>query len=311
MKTTNIIFFGTSDRSLSILEALNKNFQLSLCVTKKDSKIGRKQIKKETEVKIWCIENKIDFIQIDSLKEENLEYVTKKIRGLKPKYGVVADFSYIIPKKVIDSIPGGIINIHFSLLPKYRGASPVQFAILNGDKKTGITYYLLDEKMDTGNIISQIEYNIDSIFTSGELYDILFKISAEKLPEVLEKFINNDLQPYCQMHDKATYTVSNNFPKKTTVFKEDAFINWDEDPIKIERMVRAFNPWPIAWTTLDNLERATFLKNTIHLKTHADRNLKVKIFKARIIDEKLQIDELQIEGKNKISWNEFKNGYLK
>lgn len=311
MKTTKIIFFGTSDRSIPILNALKENFQLVLCVTKKDSKIGRKQITKETEVKKWCIENKIDFLELDSLKDVNLEYVLEKIKNIKPEYGLVADFSYIIPKKIIDSIPGGIINIHFSLLPKYRGASPVQFAILNGNEITGVTYYLLDEGMDTGDVIFQLEYKIESNFTSEELYDILFKISAEKLPDVLNKFIKKELIPYPQYHESATYTISKNYPKKTVIFKEDALINWGDDPKKIERMVRAFNPWPIAWTNLEDIENINCFIEKIQLKDHVDKSLKVKIFKLHLASDKLQIDELQVEGKRRISWDEFKNGYLK
>lgn len=219
MKSTRIIFFGTSDRSLPILESLKSNFSLVLCVTKKNTKVGRKQVDKETEVKRWARENSIEVLEINSLKDDDLENVIKKIEKLDPDYGVVADFSFIIPRKVIDSFKSGIINVHFSLLPKYRGASPVQFAILNGDKTTGITYYLLDEKMDTGDILSQVEYKIGTKYTSRELYNILFQIAADELPKVIKNYSDGEIIPIKQNESLATYTISKTNPKHTFIFK--------------------------------------------------------------------------------------------
>ena len=310
-KTIKIIFFSTSDRSLPILDAVVKNFDLAFCVTKKNSKIGRKQIEKETEVKRWCKQNNIDFLEISSLKGEDLEYLLKKIKQVNPDYGVIADFGFIIPQEVIDSIKGGIINIHFSLLPKYRGASPVQYAILNGDEKTGVTFYLLDKNMDTGNIIAQIEYKIDSKYTSDELYKILFQLSAQKLPEIIKNYSEGKLKPIKQDGNLATYTISKTNPKSTLIFKDDALIDWNENPEKIERLVRAFNPWPIAWTYLKDLETSKIISEKIELKDHIDKNLKIKIFKAHLENEKLKPDEVQVEGRNKMDWDSFKNGYLK
>jgi methionyl-tRNA formyltransferase len=311
MKKLKVIFFGTSDRSTPILEALKINFDLVLCITKKDKKVGRKHVLKETEVKKWAKLNNTDFIGINSLKNEDLELVIKKIEELKPDYGVVADFGFIIPKKVIDLMNGQIINVHFSLLPKYRGASPVQHAILNGDKITGITYYLLDEKMDTGNIIHQIEYIIDTEATSGQIYEILFKIASEKLPDVIKKLHSNELKPIPQDNNKATYTFSPSHPKSTYIFKEDARIDWNQNPNKIERAIRAYNPWPIAWTTLQDMENSNTLSEKIPLKDHVDRNLKIKIYNSHVEDGKLKVGELQVEGKNKLKWDEFRNGYVK
>ena len=309
-KYTKIVFFGTSDRSLPILESLKSNFDLELCVTKKNTLFGRDQVEKETEVKRWATTNNVDTLLIDSLKDNNLEYVLDKIKSIKPDYGIVADFSFMIPKKVIETFNGNLINIHFSLLPKYRGASPVQHAILNGDEKTGITFYLLNEKMDDGDIISKIEYYIDSKYTSGELYDLLFKISADELPNVIKGYSLGELIPYKQLEEEATYTISKTNPKHTFIFKEDAQIDWKQPPEIIERSIRAYNPWPIAWSYLVELENSTCLSEKIILKNHVNKNLKVKIFKAEILGKKLQIEEIQVEGKNKTEWKSFKNGYV-
>ncbi len=305
-----IIFFGTSDRSLPILETLRSNFELVLCITKSNSKIGGDQIEKETGVKTWAKENNIDFIEIDSLKNENLDKVLKCIKKSKPDLGIVADFSFIIPKKVIEAFDNKIINIHFSLLPKYRGASPVQYAILNGDYNTGVTFYYLDEKMDTGNIIDQIEYKVTSKETSGELYDILFKIASNKLPEIINNIYKGDVTSIPQDESNATYTYSKTNPKHTFIFKEDAQVEWNKNPDEIERSIRAYDPWPIAWSYLKDLEKSTCFEKDIILKKSVNKDLKIKLYKGKISNNKLEIEEVKVEGKKRITWKEFENGYL-
>lgn len=304
-----IVFFGTSDRSLPILNSLKENFDLILCVTKSDTVVGRNKSIRETEVKKWALKNNIEVISLDSLKGQNLEQLLSTIKKYKPNLGVVADFSFMIPKSVIDSFDGNIINVHFSLLPKYRGASPVQYAILNGDKTTGVTFYLLNEKMDEGDILNQYEYKIDSEITSGELYSILFQLSAEKLPQTIINFLNGNVKAVQQDHSKASYTISKSNPKHTFIYKEDALINWLESPEKIHRSVRAFNPWPISWTYLEDLEKTNLISEKIKLKENVNKKLKVKIFTTSIEDRKLKINQLQIEGKNKSDWVSFLNGY--
>lgn len=310
-KSLKVMFFGTSDRSISILKSLKKNFSLLLCVTKADTKVGRNQEKRETEVKKWAIRNHIKFVDVESLKDKDLERVVKQIEEIKPDFGVVADFSYIIPIEIIKIFGTKLVNIHFSLLPKYRGACPVQFSILNDDEMTGITFHVVDERMDSGNIISQIGYKMCGKETSGELYDILFKIAADKMPEILEKYSLSQITPLPQDKELATYTFSKTHPKSTFIYKEDAQINWDQKPEEIERMIRAFNPWPIAWGYLKDLEKTKcLLDGKLSMKKTANKSLRAKIYSADIIEEKLSIEELQVEGKNKMMWEDFKNGYL-
>ena len=308
-KPIKIVFFGTSDRSLPILNSLKENFDLILCVTKSDTVVGRKKSIRETEVKKWAEQNKVELITAGSLKGTDLERTLSIIEKHKPNLGVVADFSFMIPKSIIDSFNGNIINVHFSLLPKYRGASPVQHAILNGDELTGVTFYLLNEKMDEGDILNQYEYKIDSEITSGELYSVLFKLSAEKLPQTIVNFLNGDVKPIQQDHSKSSYTISKTNPKHTFIFKEDSLINWSDGPNKIHRAVRAFNPWPIAWTYLEDLEKTDVISEKIKLKDNVNKKLKVKIFTSSIENGKLKINQLQLEGKNKADWVSFLNGY--
>jgi len=305
-----IAFFGTSDRSIPILESLKSNFELCLCVTKKDTKIGRHQVSKETGVKSWAKSNSVPYVEIDSLKNHNLELVLNKLREIKAEYGIVVDFSFIIPYGLINYFDKKLINIHFSLLPKYRGASPVQFAILNGDKTTGITFHLVDTGMDTGAVIKQIEYNITNKTTSRELYDILFKFSVENLPKVLTDFAKGQLSLVLQDETKASYTHSPTHPTSTFIYKEDAQIDWSKSPENIEREVHAFNPWPIAWCQIGKLEdNHSIVPENLILRPNVNKNLTVKIYLTELKNNKLSIKEIQVEGKNKMSFEDFLNGY--
>ena len=323
MQKIKVAFFGTSDRSLSILETLNSSFDLSLCITKKDSRVGRKQEVRETAVKKWAKNNKVDFVEIDSLKEKDLKRVLEHIKDSKVQFGVVADFSLMIPEELISYFEGKLINIHFSLLPKYRGASPVQFAILNGDETIGITYQLVHEKMDRGAILFQVGYKMTGKETSGELYKVLFEIAAQKLPQVLSDYANEIIEPQEQDEEQATYTFSPTKPRSTHIYKADAQIDWKSGAEKVYNQIRAYNPWPIAWCYLKDLEKAPCLNDgKIKLKPSVDKELKVKIYTAELVGGNedttniksgkitLLIRQLQVEGKKLVEWEDFKNGYL-
>ena len=311
MKKLKLAFFGTSDRSLAILENLHNNFSLVLCVTKSDTKVGRNRELRETAVKKWAREQGIKYVEIRSLRDYDLRTVLENLLKYKPDYGVVADFSYIIPEDIIKFFAGKLINIHFSLLPKYRGASPVQFAILNGDETTGVTYQLISKRMDAGDILSQIGYKMNQTETSGELYETLFHVAADKLPDVILGHYSGSIKPMPQNEDNATYTFSRTHPHNTFIFKEDGLINWKNDPKSIDQKIRAFNPWPIAWTYLKDIQEAGCLtRGKIKLREHIDGELTVKIYSAHLEKDKLSIDELQVEGKKIMSWKEFENGYV-
>jgi len=300
------IFFSTSDRMIPILEKLNRITDVKLCITKKDVKIGRTQEIKENKVKKWCITNNIDYLQIDNLKEENLSTVLNKITEINPDLGVVVDFSYIIPTKIIDMFNNKLINIHYSLLPKYRGASPIQFVILNGEKETGITYQLVHKEMDKGNILMQEKYNIKGTETSENLFEQLLYLNKESLSKFIELSEKAELVEIAQKENEASYTYSPTQPTKTIIFKEDAYTTFTESAEILERKIRAFNPRPILWSSLKLL---TKYKN-IELKDITKSDLIVKIYEGKLINNTLEITTLQVEGKNKMSWEEFINGYI-
>ena len=329
----NVAFFGTSDRSIPILETLkNSDFNLVLCVTKDDVKVGRKQELKSTAVKQWAEQNRVQVITITKLNTETRALIVGAMKATKIDLGVIADFSFIIPEEIFNFPAHKVVNIHFSLLPNYRGASPIQFAILNQDKTAGISYMITTKGMDGGPIIFQIPYPLSGTETSGELYKTLFEIAADKLPKVLKDYVSGKLIPKEQDHKKATYTYSPSPPNHTFIYKEDAKIDWQKSPAEIDSIVRAFNPWPIAWSTLGELRKAktpiynnydnspdaavtgTELTQDNGGNSSRNDNKRIKIYETAVINngtqDELQIKKIQVEGKNILSWEEFKNGYL-
>lgn len=309
---TKVVFFGTSDRSVPILEALKRNFDLALCITKEDVLVGRHQTPKETQVKTWAKANGVNFVTIKESLAKEKGTIIDNILSSKAEVGVVADFGYIVPKEILSAFPKGLINIHFSLLPKYRGASPVQFAILNGDAQTGITFQLMEYTLDTGPILRQIPYPLTGAETCGELYSKLFDLAGTQLPVVLRNYLDGEITPTPQDESKATYTSSPSHPKNTYIYKEDAKLNLAEPACVLERKVRAYNPWPVAWTTLDEMQRhSDKIAGFTRLRKSADRLKTVKIYASRrTLDGRLGILTLQLEGGKVLAWEEFAHGYL-
>ena len=306
-----IVFFGTSDRSVPILESLKINFSLVLCVTKEDVVVGRHQTPKEVEVKRWAKENGVKFVTINESLKKEAQKIIEQIKCSGAVLGVVADFGFIIPQEILAIFPQGLINIHFSLLPKYRGASPVQFAISNGDAQTGITYQLMEKTLDTGPIVDQITYKLIGTETSGELYKTLFNLSAKHLPKIINDYLDGKTTPKAQNETQASYTYSPTHPSATYIFKEDARINWNDDVKKIDACIRAYNPWPTAWTTLGEMQKA---KDKIigftHIKDSKNASKVAKIYEVKTLDNKVAIEKIQPESGKILSWEQFKNGYL-
>ena len=210
---------------------------------------------------------------------------------INTKLGVLASYGAIIPKKVIDFFPCGILNVHPSLLPKFRGASPVQATINSRERQTGVSIIKLDEEVDHGPIISQFKEEVLTDDTTETLRQRLFERSAEVLSALIEPYVKGKITPRKQDHKAATYT--------KLITKQDAFIKpknlkkalEGKSAEKIEAFIRAMKPWPIAWT---------------YVQLNSKR---LKILKAHLEGKKLVLDEVQMEGKNPVSWKQFRQGY--
>ena len=263
-------FFGTPDFAAVILEKLiESGFLPALVVCNPDRPVGRKKIITPPPVKSLIMEHKtwnINILQPEKLDKDFMLQVS----SFMPDVFIVAAYAKIIPKEILELPLFGTIGVHPSLLPEYRGSSPIQSVILNGETKTGVTLFLADEKVDHGKILSDIRYRI----SNGETYETLMKKLAELggdlLVETLPKFLRGEITSLPQDESRATYT------KK---FKtEDGYVDLEKDkPEIIERKIRALNPEPGVWTMMNN-------KRT-------------KLLEAELVDGKLKLTKIQVEGK--------------
>ena len=300
-----IIFFGTSQFAIPVLVALvNTNMAPSLVVTTPDKPQGRGKKTQSPPVKIWAQSNELPIIQPEKL---SIKYLVSSI-----KYAdlfVVASFGKIIPKELLDIPKYGALNVHPSLLPKYRGPSPIQTAILNGDSETGVTIMLMDEEMDHGPILAISNFQF-SIFkkTYGELEKDLSELGAKLLTGVITDWISGKIKPRPQNHDAATYT------KK--IVKEDGRVNWHESAEVIERRIRAYTPTPGAftfWQIKNALVRLKIVGAEIIAKPSEISD--GEVFKTKNVlgvgtsNGALKILKIQLQGKREMTGMEFLNGH--
>ncbi len=302
-----IIFIGTPEFGVIILEELIKaNFKPVLVVTAPDKPVGRKKITTPPPVKTSAQKYKIPIVQPEKICDSQSE-----ISNLKPDLIVVAAYGQILPKEILEIPEYGCLNVHPSLLPRWRGSSPIQYTILNGDKETGVTIILMTEKVDQGDIIAISKFQITNPrITYLKLHNILAGKGANLLLEVIPKWIKGKIKPFPQDETKATYT--------KILKKEDGKIDWKKPAEYIERQIRAFQPWPGAFTflKLKNLKilDADVLKQTKNGpfgppgKTYLAPNDKIA---AQTGKDFLIIEKLQLEGKKPMSSEEFLRGHLK
>lgn len=231
-----IIFWGTPEFARIILEALIvSTYKPIMVITAPDKLTGRKQILTPSPIKNLAANHNIDIVQPQSLKD-NIDLINK-LSYIQPDLFIVAAYGLILSKKILNIPKHGSINVHPSLLPKYRGASPIHAAILKGDKITGVTIMLMDEKIDHGPIISDLRFKIDDLrITYPELSDELAKFGGKLLIKILPKYLKGKIIPRPQDHKKAIFT------KK--IKKIDGKIDLNKSAQKIEKMVRAYSVWP-------------------------------------------------------------------
>jgi len=303
-----IAFFSTSSRPIKSLENLAKENQIVLIVTKEDKIIGSSKNPVPNEIKKFAIKNNIRFLELSKFNLEAKQEVKTLLEDLKPEVVLSFDFGFIIPKELLNIPKLGFINTHFSLLPKYRGASAVQFAILGDEKEFGITYHLIDASLDTGDIIFQSRYPLEQNFTSLEGYNFLFEKASSERPKVLKKYLNSELKPIPQDHYKYSYTYYKSFPKHTFIFKEDAFFDKTKNEREIFRQVKAYNPWPLLEASIQDLQNLKQLQN--YKIKEGKNNLRVKINNADFEENQIKITELTVIGGKKLSIKEFLNGYF-
>jgi methionyl-tRNA formyltransferase len=269
------VFFGTPEFAAIILKQLiDAHLPPATLVCNPDRPVGRKKIIAPPPTKVSAQKSNIAVLQPEKLDAD----FVRQIRELKPEFAVIAAYAKIIPKSIIDLFPKGVIGVHPSLLPKYRGASPIQSVILGGEKETGVTLYLLDEKMDHGPIltIDTLQLTIDQ--TYGSLLPKLADLGGRLLVKTLPKFVEGKIKPQPQNELEATFT------KKLTT--DDAFADEKdlnaalagdaEKTTEIDRKIRALNPEPGVWTIL--------------------KGKRTKLLEAKIENGQLVLTKIQEEG---------------
>ena len=260
-----IVFMGTPDFSVPILKALNENYKVKGVVTQPDKPVGRHgSILRAPAVKMYAEEHGIPVLQPQKMKDEEFQ---EQLKSYNPDIQVVVAFR-MLPETVWAMPKYGTFNVHASLLPQYRGAAPINWAIINGEEQTGVTTFFLDHEIDTGNIILQKTLDIPFDADVEYVYDGLMKLGAEAALETLELLMKENGKPRTLSQDKmvAGDVILKNAPK---IFKDTCKIDWSKSVIEVYNFVRGLSPMPGAWSN-------------VHLPNGTD--IELKIYKAAISD---------------------------
>lgn len=295
------VFMGTPDFAVPILDTLIKNTEVVLVVTQPDKYVGRKKVLTFSPVKEKAIESNIPVFQPVKIRED-----FEEIKEYQPDLIVTCAYGQIVPKDVLDIPRLGCINVHASLLPKYRGGAPIHHAIMNGDDKTGITIMYMDVGMDTGDMISSSAIPIEEDDTLGTLSDKLSHLGAKLLEETLPSVISGTNRRVKQNESEVSYAY--------TIKREDEHLNFNKSAKEIYNQVRALNPGPFA-NILLNDEEVKVMEGYIGEKTNVEAGTICDIKKGAIgiacSDKIFYITKLKPFGKNAMSVRDYLNGINK
>jgi methionyl-tRNA formyltransferase len=257
MSSLNIVFAGTPEFGIPCLDALiQSSHHLKAIYTQPDRPAGRGRKLQASAIKEWAIAHEIPVYQPLNFKSPE---AVAELEALQPDLMIVIAYGLILPQVVLDMPRLGCINVHASLLPRWRGASPIQQAILHGDTHSGVTIMQMDAGMDTGAMLAKVECPITDSDTAGSLHDKLASLSAAPLLTTVDLLASAKAQAEPQDNALATYAKKIN--------KEDGRIDWSNSAVTIDRQIRAFNPWPIAYTTLGEEHLRVHQAKVVTLKT--------------------------------------------
>lgn len=277
--TPRIIFFGTPEFAVPSLTALvAKGFRNIIVVTQPDKPAGRGLAPLPPLVKVKAQELGLTVLQPKTLKKPVVRdfslakgdpkgsHYTDRLASFKPNLGVCVAYGKVIPKEVLDLFPLGVLNVHPSLLPKYRGPSPIQSAILNGDAETGVTIMLLDSELDHGPVLLRRTGRITQGTRGSDLFRALADDGATLLVDTLPKYLSGEITPHPQDHARATFT--------KLLEREDGQINWQKPAEHIERLIRAYDLWPGTWTTWKDARLKILRASLLHASIGCAGNAK-------------------------------------
>ena len=295
------IFFGSEENSVIILKKLVSLPYLKVVavVTQPPRPRGRKQILTPTPVAQFAQENHLITLAPQKLDQKAIDF----LKGKKPKLGILVAYGKIIPQKLIDIFLWGIINIHPSLLPQFRGPTPIEAALLWGQKETGISILSIDSQIDHGPLLAQTKEKIHSRDNQESLAKRLFKIGAETLTDTLPLYLSKQITPMPQNHQKATFTKLLNRDDGYIEYKalEKAVNQGGPKAVKIERKIRAYHPWPGTFTKL-KVKSASW-RTKLKGEERKSESKRMKILRAHLESDRLILDQIQLEGKNPTNWD--------
>lgn len=310
-KELRIVFMGTPDFAVASLKHLVENgYNVVGVVTAPDRPAGRGKQMAESSVKKYALENKLNILQPDKFKNPGF---LEDLRALKADLQIVVAFR-MLPEIVWNMPRLGTFNLHASLLPQYRGAAPLNWAIINGETKTGVTTFLLDHEIDTGKILFKKEIDIWENDTVGSIHDSLMDVGAKLVIETVDALAEGKARAIAQQ----TIETAGEIKHAPKIFKEDCKIDWSREAESVRNLIRGLSPYPAAWSTLVN--KSTGLEITCKLffaiqaegksaeagtiESDAKTYLKVACK-----DEWLLITDLQIAGKKRMKADEFLRGF--
>ena len=294
-----VVFMGTPDFSVPALEKIASEHEVVAVVTQKDKPKGRGQEVSYTPVKESALKLNIPVLQPDKVKEDSF---VEELRALNPDVIVVIAFGQILSKEILDMPKYGCVNVHASLLPKYRGAAPIQWAVIDGEEKSGVCTMKMDEGLDTGDIIDKEEITLDPKETGGSLFDKLAALGGELILKTLQNLEFDNAQFIKQDDSKSTYA------KKMT--KDLGHIDFTKDAVSIERLIRGLNPWPSAFTYLDGKVMKIWDADVVDAGGEPGTVISEDkdSFVIATGDKALKVNELQLEGKKRMKASDFLNG---
>ena len=297
-----IVFMGTPDFAVPCLEKLIDMGENVVGVfTQTDKPVGRKQILTPSDVKVCALAHNIPVFQPKTLRDgKSIEILEQ----LQPDLIVVTAYGKILPESIINYPRYGCINIHASLLPEYRGAAPIQWSIINGDKVTGVTSMQMDVGLDTGDIILQRKTEIGENETAGELFDRLKLIGAEVLEDTISLIKNGKIERIKQDDEKATYV--------TQLDKSFSPVDFNKSAQEIHNKVRGLNPWPVASFVMDNT-RFKLWETKVSDKTDKQPGTVIKNGESLVVacgeNTSIELVIIQPEGKNKMKSSDYLRGH--
>jgi len=298
-----ILFIGTADIGAPLLRALSadKRFEIKLVVSQPDKPAGRKLELQPTAIKAEAIKLGLPVFQPEKI---NTPEALSELRKYKPEMIVLMAYGKILKKEILDLPLMGCINVHASLLPRHRGASPIQFCLLSGDKKTGISIMKMEEGMDTGPVYAAFDFPITDEDNAETVWDKLAKLTAEKTPDVLISIAEGKVDPKPQDDSKATFCAK--------IEKTDGLIDWSEPAKAIALKIRAYAGWPGTYTFW-NGKRIKILKAEASDISYAHKPGTVTLEREQVRvtagDGELILIEVQLEGKNAQPMAEFIKGH--